>query len=109
MISGNIDASEPIDVIRSALSSFSSRLIGPNEDSSILVQGEEKKESALDRVASTGLAGVLAIAAAESIFWLAGIPLAVVWVRLTTGKNTLAASVCALISIMQEVYQPATV
>lgn len=47
---------------------------------------EEKGPSAFDQVASKGLAGVLAIAAAEAIFWAAGMPLAALWVRFTTGE-----------------------
>lgn len=54
---------------------------------------EDKKDvekstepSAFDRVASTGLAGVLAIALAESIFWALGMPLAELWVYFTTGE-----------------------
>lgn len=54
------------------------------EDKSDVVQGTEP--SAFDRVASTGLAGVLAIAAAESIFWALGMPLAELWVYFTTGE-----------------------
>ena len=46
---------------------------------------EVKEPSAFDKVASTGLAGVLAIAAAESIFWALGMPLATIWVKVTTG------------------------
>lgn len=45
----------------------------------------EKKPSVLDQVASKGLAGVLAIALAEAIFWAAGMPLAAIWYKLTTG------------------------
>lgn len=37
-------------------------------------------------VASKGLAGVLAIAVAEAIFWALGMPLATIWVKLTTGE-----------------------
>mmetsp|Transcript_30630 Transcript_30630/g.29249 ORF Transcript_30630/g.29249 Transcript_30630/m.29249 type:complete len:199 (+) Transcript_30630:86-682(+) len=52
-----------------------------------LVEGEEIKEpSAFDQVASKGLAGVLAIAAAEAIFWALGVPLASLWVKYTTGE-----------------------
>jgi hypothetical protein len=52
-----------------------------------LVKGEEIKEpSAFDQVASKGLAGVLAIAAAEAIFWALGVPLASLWVKYTTGE-----------------------
>ena len=36
---------------------------------------QESKSSAFDMVASKGLAGVLAIAAAEAIFWALGMPL----------------------------------
>jgi hypothetical protein len=48
--------------------------------------GKEKGSSALEQVASKGLAGVLAIAVAEAIFWAAGLPLAALWVKLTTGE-----------------------
>lgn len=44
------------------------------------------KSSVLEQVASKGLAGVLAIAVAEAIFWALGMPLAAVWVKLTTGE-----------------------
>jgi nucleoside-diphosphate-sugar epimerase len=46
----------------------------------------EKEESAFDKVASMGLAGILAITAAESIFWAAGVPLAALYYRYTTGE-----------------------
>ena len=41
--------------------------------------------SAFDKVASMGLAGVLAITVAEAIFWAAGMPLAEIWYKVTTG------------------------
>jgi hypothetical protein len=47
---------------------------------------EEKEETAFDKVASKGLAGVLAIAVAESIFWALGVPLAALWYKYTTGE-----------------------
>lgn len=49
-------------------------------------ESKSNEPSAFDRVASMGLAGVLAIACAESIFWALGMPLAEVWVFLTTGE-----------------------
>jgi hypothetical protein len=49
-------------------------------------QKVEEKSSAFDQVASYGLAGVLAIAIAEAIFWAAGMPLATLWVKITTGE-----------------------
>jgi hypothetical protein len=48
------------------------------------LEGEEP--SAFDQVASKGLAGVLAIAAAEAIFWALGVPLASLYVKYTTGE-----------------------
>lgn len=50
------------------------------------VDGEEKEESAFDKVAQMGLAGILAITAAESIFWAAGVPLAALYYKYTTGE-----------------------
>lgn len=50
------------------------------------VDGEEKEESAFDKVASMGLAGILAITAAEAIFWAAGVPLAALYYKYTTGE-----------------------
>ena len=47
---------------------------------------EAKEPSAFDQVASKGLAGVLAIALAEAIFWALGMPLAALWVKFTTGE-----------------------
>lgn len=47
---------------------------------------EGKPPSAFDQVASKGLAGVLAIACAEAIFWALGLPLATIWVKYTTGE-----------------------
>lgn len=47
---------------------------------------DEKEPSVLDQVASKGLAGVLAIALAEAIFWAAGMPLAAIWYKVTTGE-----------------------
>ena len=41
--------------------------------------------SAFDKVASMGLAGILAITVAEAIFWAAGMPLAEIWYKVTTG------------------------
>ena len=43
-------------------------------------------ESAFDKVASMGLAGILAITAAEAIFWAAGVPLAALYYKYTTGE-----------------------
>ena len=43
-------------------------------------------ESAFDKVASMGLAGILAITAAEAIFWAAGVPLADLYYKYTTGE-----------------------
>lgn len=45
-----------------------------------------KEPTAFDQVASKGLAGVLAIALAEAIFWALGMPLATLWVKFTTGE-----------------------
>jgi hypothetical protein len=42
--------------------------------------------TAFDKVASMGLAGVLAITVAEAIFWSAGMPLAEIWFKVTTGR-----------------------
>jgi nucleoside-diphosphate-sugar epimerase len=50
------------------------------------INGEEEEESAFDKVASMGLAGVLAIAVAESIFWALGVPLAALYYKFTTGE-----------------------
>eukprot|EP00600_Ochromonadales_sp_CCMP1393_P006923 CAMPEP_0174954600 /NCGR_PEP_ID=MMETSP0004_2-20121128/517_1 /TAXON_ID=420556 /ORGANISM="Ochromonas sp., Strain CCMP1393" /LENGTH=136 /DNA_ID=CAMNT_0016202437 /DNA_START=125 /DNA_END=535 /DNA_ORIENTATION=+ len=47
---------------------------------------EDEGPSAFEQVASKGLAGVLAIAAAEAIFWALGVPLAALWVKYTTGE-----------------------
>lgn len=47
---------------------------------------DEKKPSILDEVASKGLAGILAIAAAEAIFWALGVPLAAIYYKFTTGE-----------------------
>ena len=41
--------------------------------------------TAFEKVASMGLAGVLAITVAEAIFWAAGMPLAEIWYKVTTG------------------------
>eukprot|EP01038_Epipyxis_sp_PR26KG_P008925 gene8925-12035_t len=46
----------------------------------------EKEPTAFEKVASTGLAGVLAIACAEAIFWALGVPFAELWVKYTTGE-----------------------
>jgi hypothetical protein len=46
----------------------------------------EKEPTAFEKVARTGLAGVLAIAAAEAIFWALGLPLASLWTKYTTGE-----------------------
>ncbi len=43
-------------------------------------------KSVLEQVASKGLAGVLAIFVAEAIFWAAGVPLAELWFKLTSGE-----------------------
>lgn len=45
-----------------------------------------ENKSAFEKVASAGLAGVLAIAVAEAIFWALGVPLAEAWYKLTTGE-----------------------
>jgi hypothetical protein len=50
-----------------------------------LFDNEPSKDSAFEKVASMGLAGVLAIAVAEAIFWAAGMPLAAIWYKATTG------------------------
>lgn len=47
---------------------------------------EVKEPTAFEKVASVGLAGVLAIAVAESIFWALGMPLAEIWYKVTTGE-----------------------
>lgn len=47
---------------------------------------EEKGPSILEQVASKGLAGVLAIALAESIFWALGMPLAAIFYKVTTDE-----------------------
>jgi hypothetical protein len=47
---------------------------------------EEKEPSAFDQVASKGLAGILAIATAEAIFWALGVPLAALYYKVTTGE-----------------------
>jgi len=51
-----------------------------------VITDEKKEPSAFDQVASKGLAGVLAIALAEAIFWALGMPLATLWVKFTTGE-----------------------
>eukprot|EP01040_Poterioochromonas_malhamensis_P009363 gene9363-10166_t len=43
-------------------------------------------KTVLEQVASKGLAGVLAIFVAEAIFWAAGVPLAELWFKLTSGE-----------------------
>ena len=43
-------------------------------------------ELIVDQVASKGLADVLAIACHEAIFWALGMPLAILWVKYTTGE-----------------------
>jgi hypothetical protein len=47
---------------------------------------DPKAVSAFDQVASNGLAGVLAIACAEAIFWALGVPLAAIYYKYTTGE-----------------------
>ena len=47
---------------------------------------EQERPAAFDKVAARGLAGVLAIATAEAIFWAAGMPLAEVYYKYTTGE-----------------------
>lgn len=47
---------------------------------------DEKQPSVFDQVASKGLAGILAITAAEAIFWALGLPLAELYIRFTTGE-----------------------
>lgn len=46
---------------------------------------DQGEPSAFDKVASMGLAGILAITAAEAIFWALGVPLAEVYYKVTTG------------------------
>lgn len=48
------------------------------------IESKEKK-SAFDKVASAGLAGILAITVAEATFWALGVPLAELWSKVTTG------------------------
>lgn len=50
------------------------------------VATDSKEESVFSQVASKGLAGVLAIAAAESIFWAMGVPIAALWTKISTGE-----------------------
>jgi hypothetical protein len=57
-----------------------------NEKSPPVVEEEKKEPTAFEKVASVGLAGVLAIAVAESIFWALGVPLAAIWYKVTTGE-----------------------
>jgi len=58
-----------------------------NDSSKDAAASEGPKEpSAFERVAQQGLAGVLAIAVAESIFWALGVPLASLWSLYTTGS-----------------------
>lgn len=58
-----------------------------NENNNEIQMIEDKEEeSAFDKVASMGLAGILAITAAESIFWAAGVPLAALYYKYTTGE-----------------------
>lgn len=101
----------PISVISSPLSQRVSSLslfLQSDKDSSYLSSSklwnsddtttEEKEETAFDKVASKGLAGVLAIAVAESIFWALGVPLAALWYKYTTGvSHTLSSlSLCSI-------------
>ena len=46
----------------------------------------EVKTDIFAEVASKGLAGILAIAVAESIFWALGVPLSALWYKVTTGE-----------------------
>ena len=55
-------------------------LFGKTEDK------DQTEPSAFDKVASMGLAGILAITAAEAIFWALGVPLAEVYYKVTTGE-----------------------
>jgi hypothetical protein len=56
-------------------------------ESTEVAEGEAVEgPSAFDQVASKGLAGILAIATAEAIFWALGVPLASLWVKYTTGE-----------------------
>ena len=55
------------------------------EEKAQMVEVQEAEESAFDKVASMGLAGVLAIGVAESIFWALGVPLAMIYYKYTTG------------------------
>jgi hypothetical protein len=59
--------------------------IGTNFDVNADGHSEGGQPSAFDKVAAMGVAGVLAIAAAEAIFWAAGVPLAELYYKYTTG------------------------
>lgn len=48
--------------------------------------GESGEPTVFDQVASKGLAGVLAIALAEAIFWALGVPFAELWAKYSTGE-----------------------
>ena len=50
------------------------------------ISDKKEEETAFEKVASMGLAGVLAIAVAESIFWALGVPLAELYYKFTTGE-----------------------
>ena len=55
-------------------------LFGKTEDK------DSVEPSAFDKVASMGLAGILAITAAEAIFWALGVPLAEIYYKVTSGE-----------------------
>lgn len=60
---------------------------GECDDSAMIdVDDVPVEETAFDKVAAMGLAGVLAIAAAEAMFWLAGMPLAEIYYKWTSGE-----------------------
>lgn len=55
-------------------------------DPTQLDSAHSPKVNVMEQVASKGLAGVLAIFVAEAIFWAAGIPLAELWFKFSTGE-----------------------
>jgi hypothetical protein len=76
----NAETKNIVGQLRSSKFEAKKEKIEQEEDSNA-----SKVKSALEQVASKGLAGVLAIALAEAIFWAAGMPLASLWVKMTTG------------------------
>ncbi len=62
------------------------RGLSATSDDSSPIEEVVEEESAFEKVASMGLAGVLAIAVAESIFWALGVPLAELYYKYTTGE-----------------------